>query len=827
MTIADVKHRLDAYKEQIKKWGVTGPESSKTRVKIDMAPHLVQNKYDNSKYADGILTGASNQYLNCYFRRVRDCHVSLDKISIMGLPLNEEKPNQATLLWPGEPLSLIAEAITRLSGGDHTLAFSQISRACDQVHNFLLRQYPTTLLCIMDFLELSAWDSHLEIANLRKHLLHFIFSMAVQIFGRDHPFSAVLSILFFDMIPSGTSQNARACIIKLLLAFGFRREHLSVSNALNRVGITPRDGIVDENKFQGMMGRSPSLLDLSYDVALQQMAYLNTWDFDRETENIDNLPFRSMEVDTRGTTSPAGVDEEEFSGNQCTISKAVSLLRLYKATWNKYPPANAPSPPLKQEKKCVGRVSALSSVSSEVSISTPQSFSELSEPPYSISTPQTSVSPLQNSTDSPSYSELSFVNGSNDSNIENMLFERDLPFLQELAERILIRCLKARLHTSIVTTATGREDSSTTSVPSNLAMSTSSTSGNKASKRARKAGGEGDDCDDKGNEPNEDPPKKRICKDAPRTITLFACPYWKHDPERYSENNLLEKEKSYRGCSSIYLKDISRLKQHLWRVHRKPDYFCCICFSTFESQILLFAHTKKRECQPKEDPFQERMSDEQCALVKRRNKNGDHVEQWYGIWGILFPDQLEPESPYAEKNGVVDHFAALFRWFGPEEFLNMLRDRRDRGGSPLQLSTRLIALEAFERALPGFLRLVDCPFTSPPRETGGFEPAEPEPLQVWTRIPGPPDPLNVNALCDETDNLSNATPRPLADTNLPEWWRTLQPEAPISMFMTEDPVEEPMFGATDPDDPMGVDDDFDLFKLSTGSLESCAGPPFR
>ena len=46
---------------------------------------------------------------------------------------------------------------------------------------------------------------------------------------------------------------------------------------------------------------------------------------------------------------------------------------------------------------------------------------------------------------------------------------------------------------------------------------------------------------------------------------LYACPYCKHDRTKYSELNLLEKQ--YRGCSSGYWPDISRLKQHLYRVH--------------------------------------------------------------------------------------------------------------------------------------------------------------------------------------------------------------------------------------------------------------------
>jgi hypothetical protein len=42
------------------------------------------------------------------------------------------------------------------------------------------------------------------------------------------------------------------------------------------------------------------------------------------------------------------------------------------------------------------------------------------------------------------------------------------------------------------------------------------------------------------------------------TQYLLACPYWKYDPTRYSEANYQEKQ--YRGCSSVYLKDIARVK---------------------------------------------------------------------------------------------------------------------------------------------------------------------------------------------------------------------------------------------------------------------------
>jgi hypothetical protein len=44
------------------------------------------------------------------------------------------------------------------------------------------------------------------------------------------------------------------------------------------------------------------------------------------------------------------------------------------------------------------------------------------------------------------------------------------------------------------------------------------------------------------------------------SVRLLACPFQKYDPHRYSERNMDVREKSYRGCSSCYLLDISRLK---------------------------------------------------------------------------------------------------------------------------------------------------------------------------------------------------------------------------------------------------------------------------
>jgi hypothetical protein len=102
------------------------------------------------------------------------------------------------------------------------------------------------------------------------------------------------------------------------------------------------------------------------------------------------------------------------------------------------------------------------------------------------------------------------------------------------------------------TRANGSRESQTASHPSKQDFLASSHAAH-VSKRAR----DSDDADDQSQKR-----RRQNAKPAPDTadplVCLLACPYQKHDPRRYSEANLAEKE--YRRCASCYILDISRLK---------------------------------------------------------------------------------------------------------------------------------------------------------------------------------------------------------------------------------------------------------------------------
>ena len=146
---------------------------------------------------------------------------------------------------------------------------------------------------------------------------------------------------------------------------------------------------------------------------------------------------------------------------------------------------------------------------------------------------------------------------------------------------------------------------------------------------------------------------------------LLACPYMKFDPQRYSERN--PTEKNYRGCSSCFLKDMNRLKQHLYRVHRRPEHYCSFCFCLFDSGSALDDHIVERSCERQLPPFDEKMTSDQFKAIKRREMGKSTKDAWFDIYKILFPASPLPLDPYAESvhANTVQDFVAFFEREAP------------------------------------------------------------------------------------------------------------------------------------------------------------------
>lgn len=147
---------------------------------------------------------------------------------------------------------------------------------------------------------------------------------------------------------------------------------------------------------------------------------------------------------------------------------------------------------------------------------------------------------------------------------------------------------------------------------------------------------------------------------------LFACPYFKYEPMRYAEGNTHELH--YRGCAGGLYRDISRVKQHLKRVHHRPDFYCRRCFSVFDTNEELQEHSSQEEgCDAETCPFPEKLDETQQNKIHVKRPGKDPKDLWYDIFRIIFPGVPVPNSPYIEaaqpksnEQSILEQFVRLF-----------------------------------------------------------------------------------------------------------------------------------------------------------------------
>jgi hypothetical protein len=128
---------------------------------------------------------------------------------------------------------------------------------------------------------------------------------------------------------------------------------------------------------------------------------------------------------------------------------------------------------------------------------------------------------------------------------------------------------------------------------------------------------------------------------------LYACHYCKFDSTRYSDCN--NTEKHYRGCSSGFWTDISRLKQHLYRVHYQNYHRCNKCWASFRSDEEVALHQRSTECVPSECPFPEKFDQGVYNELHKKRPKTSPEEVWFLVWDSLFPGTPRPSSPYTDQ----------------------------------------------------------------------------------------------------------------------------------------------------------------------------------
>ncbi|KAI0153719.1 hypothetical protein BJ166DRAFT_364684 [Pestalotiopsis sp. NC0098] len=123
----------------------------------------------------------------------------------------------------------------------------------------------------------------------------------------------------------------------------------------------------------------------------------------------------------------------------------------------------------------------------------------------------------------------------------------------------------------------------------------------------------------------------------------FACPYFKRDPTRYTRRQ---------ACSGPGFTSISRLKEHIYRGHRQPEYQCIRCYSIFGNKDLLEDHQRALvPCEISSSRSSDGISEAQYTRLRRKASGAkSDAERWEDVYRILFPTAPSIPSCYYETH---------------------------------------------------------------------------------------------------------------------------------------------------------------------------------
>ncbi|KXH47320.1 protein kinase [Colletotrichum nymphaeae SA-01] len=125
----------------------------------------------------------------------------------------------------------------------------------------------------------------------------------------------------------------------------------------------------------------------------------------------------------------------------------------------------------------------------------------------------------------------------------------------------------------------------------------------------------------------------------------FACPYFKHDPEKYCKGK-------WKLCGGAGWEEVHRLKEHLHRNHLEPGYKCSRCQLRLSSVGELKDHYNSDiQCQRQSAIVDDTMDSAQWSSCQEQMRRKDGADKWRRIYKIIF-GPTSPEampSPYRDE----------------------------------------------------------------------------------------------------------------------------------------------------------------------------------
>ncbi|KAJ0308603.1 hypothetical protein Brms1b_009422 [Colletotrichum noveboracense] len=125
---------------------------------------------------------------------------------------------------------------------------------------------------------------------------------------------------------------------------------------------------------------------------------------------------------------------------------------------------------------------------------------------------------------------------------------------------------------------------------------------------------------------------------------LFACPYFKHDQEKYGT-------KEWNSCGGPGW-EIHRLKEHLKRVHRVKGHRCNCCLQRWSSLKGLSEHQRSDvHCIKQEDTGDDSIDETQWGKIQERNRGMEGATKWTEIYKTIFPLDAVPSPCKFTREG--------------------------------------------------------------------------------------------------------------------------------------------------------------------------------
>ncbi|KAF5581794.1 Nicotinate-nucleotide diphosphorylase [Fusarium pseudocircinatum] len=174
---------------------------------------------------------------------------------------------------------------------------------------------------------------------------------------------------------------------------------------------------------------------------------------------------------------------------------------------------------------------------------------------------------------------------------------------------------------------------------SNL-RSVSSCPNNRGNKKRKAAERDDQETDNEDEDRNREDPQSSRMPSQGHEDPKFACPYFKYNPAKY---------KDWRTCPGPGWNDVHRVKEHLYRRHRQPQYRCARCWQPFTDEQRVMDHQRTDDpCPLREMEYVEGFDAAQERSLrsrKRANQKLTETEKWRRVFNILFPHILGDDIP--------------------------------------------------------------------------------------------------------------------------------------------------------------------------------------